>query len=71
MSAYQLNKLLYNLRDAEKVRTLVANETELDSQFRLTLEEIEALRSEDIGRLYHLGVNPYLIRLVYRGKFEY
>jgi hypothetical protein len=71
MSVYQLNKLLYNLKNAEKIQALVVNEKDLASQYKLSPEEIEALKAEDIDRLYHLGANPLLIRLNYRKKFRY
>jgi len=71
MSAYQLNKLLYNLRDSEKVKEVLRNLPEILEHYRLSAAELHALEAEDLAALYALGANPYMIRNVYRKKYRY
>lgn len=70
MSVYQLNKLLFDLRESEKIRRLVQDSTG-SLGYTLSAEELGALRAEDVTRLYELGANPYLIRFTYRHKFRF
>ena len=71
MSSYQLNKLLYNLKDAERVKESLKNPRGLLANYRLSPEELEALESEDLAALFRLGANPYMIRNVYRSRYRY
>jgi hypothetical protein len=71
MSSYQLNKLLYELKDAERVKESLKNPQGLLANYRLSPEEIEALESEDLTALFRLGANPYMIRNVYRSRYRY
>ena len=71
MSAYQLNKLMYELRSADNVKEALANRQAVLERYRLTAEELQALEAEDLTALYQLGANPYMIRNVYRKKYRY
>ena len=71
MSSYQLNKLLYNLKNAERVKEFLQDPEHLLESYRLSPEEIRALESEDLTALFRLGANPYMIRNVYRSRFRY
>ena len=71
MSAYQLNKFLYNLSDSEKVKEALRNQPEILEHYRLSAAETNALKAEDLAALYALGANPYMIRNVYRKKYLY
>ena len=71
MSSYQLNKFLYLMKDAGRVKESLKNPQGVLADYRLSREEIEALESEDLTALYHLGANPYMIRNVYRSKYRY
>ena len=71
MSSYQLNKLLYDLKDAERVKESLQNPQHLLASYRLSPEEIQALESEDLVALFRLGANPYMIRNVYRSRYRY
>ena len=71
MNSYQLNKLLFNFKEPEKVREALNDEAALLLNYKLNPEEIQALKAEDLEKLYHLGANPYLIRTVYRNKYQY
>jgi hypothetical protein len=71
MSAYQLNKLLHNLKDADKVKEVLENHADIMERYRLSAAEIHALEAEDLAALYTLGANPYMIRNVYRKKYQY
>ena len=71
MSAYQLNKLLYELKDADHVKEALMNRSGLLERYRLTADELQALQTENLATLYQLGANPYMIRNVYRKKYRY
>ena len=71
MSSYQLNKLLYDLKAAERVKESLQNPQHLLASYRLSPEEIQALESEDLAALFRLGANPYMIRNVYRSRYRY
>lgn len=71
MSAYQLNKLLYELKSAESIKHALVNLPEILERYRLDPEEVRALEAEDLAALYTLGANPYMIRNVYRKKYRY
>lgn len=71
MSSYQLNKLLYELKDAERVKEALKNPQGLLTNYRLSPAEFQALESEDLAALFRLGANPYMIRNVYRSRYRY
>ena len=71
MSSYQLNKLLHELKDAERVKESLQNPQGLLASYRLSPEEVRALQSEDLTALFRLGANPYMIRNVYRSRYRY
>ena len=71
MSAYQLNKFLYELKEADKAKEALVNPAGVLERYRLSPEEIRALEAEDLAALYALGANPYMIRNVYRKKYRY
>jgi hypothetical protein len=62
MSLYALQKLLYELnRDPRVQEQFVADRDALLARFRLTGEEADAIRNDDIGMLYILGVNGQIL----------
>jgi hypothetical protein len=62
MSLYALQKLLYELNRDRAVQTAFAADREaVLANYRLSDEEAEALRSDDIGKLYILGVNGQIL----------
>lgn len=62
MSIYALNKLFYLLEnDAAFRQRIKSSPTEAIAEFPLTQEEREALISGDVGRLFNLGVHPFLL----------
>lgn len=69
MSEYHLNRILFATAGRHKIVDAITDETELGA-YDLTVEERAALRSGDIARLYELGANPYLIRRVFRPRFN-
>ena len=71
MSAYQLNKLLYELKDTDRVKEALGNRSVILERYRLSADELQALEAENLTALYQLGANPYMIRNVYRKKFRY
>jgi len=71
MSAYQLNKFLYELKDTDKVKEALGNRDSLLERYRLSPDELQALEAENLTALYQLGANPYMIRNVYRKKYRY
>ena len=62
MSLYALQKLLYHLNRDPKVKARFREDLDgLLGEFELTAEEREALTTNDIGKLYVLGVNGQLL----------
>lgn len=62
MSLYALQKLLYELnRDPAVQEAFTADRNEVIRRFRLTDEETDAVRRDDIGKLYILGVNGQIL----------
>lgn len=62
MSLYALQKLLYELnRDPAVQEAFSADRNEVIRRFRLTDEETDAVRGDDIGKLYILGVNGQIL----------
>jgi hypothetical protein len=62
MSLYMLQKLIYELnRDRQVQQEFIEDRDALLARFRLSEEEAEAIRSDDIGMLYILGVNGQIL----------
>ncbi len=62
MSLYALQKLLYELNRGPVVQSAFAEDREaVLVSYRLSDEEAEALRRDDIGKLYILGVNGQIL----------
>jgi hypothetical protein len=62
MSLYMLQKLLYELnRDPRLQEEFGTDRQAVLSRYRLVNEEAEAVRKEDIGMLYILGVNGQIL----------
>jgi hypothetical protein len=62
MSLYALQKLLYELnRDPGVQDEFVADREALLARFRVSGEEADAIRNDDIGLLYVLGVNGQIL----------
>ena len=62
MTLYRLQKLLYELnRDPRVQEAFLADRERLLSEYRLTDEEAVAIRTDDIGKLYILGVNGQIL----------
>jgi hypothetical protein len=65
--SYALNKLLTDIARQHEMRESLSDQ-EMTGH-ALTEPERAALREGDVGRLYDLGANPYLIRRVFRRRF--
>jgi hypothetical protein len=65
--SYALNKLLTAIARQHQMREGLSDEDMTGHE--LSEPERGALRAGDIGRLYELGANPYLIRRVFRPRF--
>jgi hypothetical protein len=62
MTLYRLQKLLYELnRDAKVQDGFLADREALLASYRLSEEEADAIRRDDIGKLYILGVNGQIL----------
>jgi hypothetical protein len=62
MTLYTLQKLFYELnRDPSVQEAFTGDREALLSSYRLSDEEAEAVRSDDIGKLYILGVNGQIL----------
>src|SRR5690348_14947391 len=62
MTLYRLQKLLYELnRDPHVQEAFLKDREDLLAEYRLGDEEAEAIRSDDIGKLYILGVNGQIL----------
>jgi hypothetical protein len=62
MTLYRLQKLLYELnRDGHVQEAFLKDREDLLAEYRLSDEEAEAIRSDDIGKLYILGVNGQIL----------
>lgn len=62
MSLYALQKLLYELnRDSAVQAAFAADRETVIARYRLSDEEAEAMRCDDIGKLYILGVNGQIL----------
>ena len=67
-TSYPLNKLLTAIARQHLLKDSLTD-AELDGH-ELTDAERAALKAGDIGQLYQLGANPYLIRRVFRRRFS-
>jgi hypothetical protein len=65
--SYALNKLLTAVARQHQMKESLTEQEMAGHD--LTPAEREALRTGDIGALYELGANPYLIRRVFRRRF--
>ena len=62
MTLYRLQKLLYELNRDPHVQEAFLNDREcLLAEYRLSDDEAEAIRSDDVGKLYILGVNGQIL----------
>ena len=62
MTLYRLQKLIYELnRDPHVQEAFLRDRESLLAEYRLSEEEAEAIRSDDIGTLYILGVNGQIL----------
>jgi hypothetical protein len=62
MSLYALQKLLYELnRDGRVQDEFTADREAVLTRYRLSAEEAEAIRADDVGKLYILGVNGQIL----------
>lgn len=62
MSLYTLQKLIYELnRDPRVQEAFTSDRESLLSRYGLSEEEAEAIRSDDVGKLYILGVNGQIL----------
>ncbi|MGI9285225.1 MAG: hypothetical protein ACR2P1_07530 [Pseudomonadales bacterium] len=62
MSLYHLQKVLYELnRDPDLQRQFFTDKDSVLDEYKLKEEERTALRDEDIGYLYILGVNGQIL----------
>ena len=62
MSLYTLQKLFYELnRDPGVQEAFTADREALLARYKLSEEEADAVRSDDIGKLYILGVNGQIL----------
>ena len=62
MSLYMLQKLIYELnRDPKVQEAFTADKEDVIARYTLTQEEADAIRQDDIGKLYILGVNGQIL----------
>ena len=62
MSVYSINKILYLTDNDAGFRKRIKEEPKnVLKDFRLTQEELDALTSGDVGRLYQMGVHTFLL----------
>ena len=62
MTLYRLQKLLYELNRNPRVQeAFIADREAVLAEHRLSEEEAEAIRRDDIGKLYVLGVNGQIL----------
>src|ERR1044072_7459346 len=62
MTLYTLQKLFYELnRDPGVQKAFTADREAVLTRYRLSEEEAEAVRNDDIGKLYILGVNGQIL----------
>lgn len=62
MTLYALQKLIYEVnRDTALQDAFEADREAVLARYRLDAEEAEAIRADDIGKLYILGVNGQIL----------
>ena len=62
MSLYQLQKLLYELNRNPRIRSRFETDREaVLREYELSDEELSAIRTDDVGLLYVLGVNGQIL----------
>lgn len=62
MTLYRLQKLLYELnRDPHVQEAFLTDRERLLSEYGLSEEEADAMRADDVGKLYILGVNGQIL----------
>jgi len=67
MSVYQVNKILYLTdNDAEFRKRMKEEPKAVLKEFRLSEEELDALTSGAVGKLYQMGVHTFLLNHLYR-----
>jgi hypothetical protein len=66
--SYALNKVLTAVARGHVMKDRLTDEDL--AGHAVSAEERAALTAGDIGRLYELGANPYLIRRVFRSRFR-
>lgn len=66
-ASYPLNKVLTAIARQHLLKDALTDEEMAGHE--LSEAERAALKAGDIGRLYALGANPYLIRRVFRRRF--
>jgi len=67
VSLYQLNKIMYLLDvDADFLARMKRNPAEAIASFDLTEEERGAVLSGDVGKLYLMGVNAFILDSIAR-----
>ncbi len=66
-TSYALNKILTAIARQHLLKDALTDEEMAGHE--LSAAERAALEAGDIGRLYELGANPYLIRRVFRRRF--
>jgi hypothetical protein len=67
-TSYGLNKILTAIARQHLMKDAFTDE-EMEGH-DLTDAERAALKTGDLGKLYELGANPYLIRRVFRRRFK-
>jgi hypothetical protein len=67
MSLYQLNKIMYLLEvDADFLARMKSNPADAIQGMELTEEERAAVLSGDVGKLYSMGVNMFILDSIAR-----
>jgi hypothetical protein len=67
MSVYQLNKILYLTDNDAAFRKRMKQEPQsVLKKFRLSEDELAALTSGAVGKLYQMGVHTFLLNHLYR-----
>jgi hypothetical protein len=67
-TSYGLNKILTAIARQHLMKDAFTD-AEMEGH-NLTDAERAALKTGDLGKLYELGANPYLIRRVFRRRFK-
>ncbi|HSE93497.1 MAG TPA: hypothetical protein VLF19_09345 [Methylomirabilota bacterium] len=67
-TSYALNKVLTAIAREHRMKDALGDEDL--AGHTVTDAERAALKTGDIGALYELGANPYLIRRVFRSRFR-